>query len=163
MSATNVTHPDERVFRVHLEGGPFQSGIDRGRWRLIAITWPCVVIAVSAAVREGAPAEYALRFDCGNYPNVAPTARFWDAENDRPLPLGQRPWGTGRVALAFRIDWKGDRCLYLPCDREALSGHDGWRTQYPWMIWHASSDITLYLWILYDLLHSRDYTGMRGA
>jgi hypothetical protein len=158
-----VRHPDERVFRAHIEAGPFQSGVDRGRWRLISIAWPFVVIAVSAAERRGAPQEYALRFECSNYPSVAPTARFWDVEHDCSLPYGRRSWGTGRVALAFRIDWKGDQCLYLPCDRGALPGHDAWRTQHPWMIWDASSDITLYLRVLYDLLHSRDYTGIRGT
>jgi hypothetical protein len=149
--------------RAHVERGTFQSGVDRGRWRLVSITWPFVVIAVSAAERSGAPQEYALRFECSNYPSVASTARFWDVEHDCSLSHGQRPWGTGRVALAFRIDWKGDQCLYLPCDREALHGHDAWRTQHPGIIWDASSDITLYLRVLYDLLHWRDYTGTRGT
>jgi hypothetical protein len=158
-----VKRPDECVFQEHVEGGAFQSGVARGRWRLVSITWPFAMIAVSAAERPDAPQEYVFRFDCSNYPSVAPTARFWDVEHDRPLPHHQRPWGTGRVALAFRTDWKGDQCLYLPYDREALPGHDAWRTQHPWMIWDASSDITLYLRVLYDLLHSRDYTGLRGT
>jgi hypothetical protein len=88
--------------RAHVERSTFQSGVDRGRWRLVSITWPFVVIAVSAAERSGAPQEYALRFECSNYPSVASTARFWDVEHDCSLSHGQRPWGTGRVALAFR-------------------------------------------------------------
>jgi hypothetical protein len=76
MSETHVERPDERVFRAHIESGSFQSGVDRGRWRLVSITWPFVMITVSAAERPGAPQEYALRFDCSDYPSVAPTARF---------------------------------------------------------------------------------------
>ena len=83
----------------------------------------------------------------------------------RLLPLAwSKAMGDGsRRARLPRIDWKGDQCLYLPCDREALHGHDAWRTQHPGIIWDASSDITLYLRVLYDLLHWRDYTGTRGT
>ena len=40
---------DEQVFRAHLEAGPFQSGVDRGRWRLLSLQWPYALIAVQAA------------------------------------------------------------------------------------------------------------------
>jgi hypothetical protein len=53
--------------------------------------------------------------------------------------------------------------LYLPCDRLSIEGHDAWRTQYPAMNWISTSDITLYLGIVYELLNSSDYTGPRGA
>jgi hypothetical protein len=154
---------DERVFRYHVGAGAFQSGVDRGRWRLIRIAWPYAVISVAAAERPGAPDSYSFRFQLDNYPSSAPVARCWETERDAPLECTQRPWGTGRVQIAFRTDFKGDTCLYLPCDRLALEGHDGWRTQHPSMVWTPSSDITLYLRILNDLLHSRDYTGVRGS
>ena len=38
--------PDERAFREDVERGPFLSGVDRGRWRLVAIDWPLADIAV---------------------------------------------------------------------------------------------------------------------
>jgi hypothetical protein len=155
--------PDERVFRSHIVGGAFQSGADRGRWRLEEIAWPYALFAVAAAPRESAPGEYGFRFLVDNYPATAPIGQCWDLERRAPLEYRRRPWGTGRVEIAFRIDWKGDTCLYLPCDRIAIEGHDAWRTQHAWMVWTASSDITLYLRILHDLLHSRDYTGVRGA
>ena len=165
MSARSETavQPDERVFRYHVDGGAFQSGVDRGRWRLIGIAWPYACISVAAATRSQAPDEFAFRFQLDNYPTSAPIARCWDIELDAPLEYSRRPWGTGRVQMAFRTDFRGDSCLYLPCDRLALEGHDGWRTQHPSMIWTPSSDITLYLRILNDLLHSRDYTGIRGS
>ncbi|MGH7618153.1 MAG: DUF7665 family protein [Gemmatimonadaceae bacterium] len=154
---------DERVFRAHVARAAFQVGVDRGRWRSISIDWPVAVIAVSAASRAGASDEYAFQFKLNGYPTTAPTGRLWDAGGDQALAHARRPWGGGRVALAFRTDWRGDTCLYLPCDREALAGHDAWRTQHPSMIWNSSSDITLYLRVLHDLLHSRDYTGIRGT
>lgn len=154
---------DERVFRAHLAAGPFQSGVDRGRWRLLALAWPYAVIAIRAAERPGGPAEYALRFECTNYPQTPPTAQPWDAERGVPLEHARWPGGRSRIPLAFNPTWKGGQCLYLPCDRLAIEGHDGWRSQHPSMIWSPAGDITQYLRIVYDLLTSSDYTGPRGA
>lgn len=155
--------PDEHVFRAHTEAGPFQSGVDRGRWRLLSITWPYATIAIGAAQREHAPREYALRFECSNYPTAAPSAQPWD--NERGAPLEQRCWptGRGRVQLAFNPNWNNGQCLYLPCDRLSIIGHDPWKDQHPAMIWSSTSNITLYLRIVYDLLNSSDYTGTRGT
>ena len=154
---------DEQVFRAHLEAGPFQSGFDRGRWRLLSIDWPHSVIAVQAAEREGGPLEYALRFECTDYPKSPPTAQPWDADGDVPLLPERWPGGKTRVSRAFKPGWKDGQCLYLPCDRLSIEGHDGWRTEYPSMIWSPASDITLYLRIVHDLLNSSDYSGPRGA
>jgi hypothetical protein len=49
--------PDERALRSHLEEGAFQSGVDRGYWRLLSIAWPHLLIAVRAAKRANSPAE----------------------------------------------------------------------------------------------------------
>jgi hypothetical protein len=154
--------PDEGMFRAHLESGPFLSGADRGRWRLIEITWPYTVVGVSAAARENGPLEYVFRFECSNYPQSPPTAQPWDLEYGVPLAPARWPGGRSRVPAAFRPDWKGGQCLYLPCDRVSIEGHDAWRTQHPAMNWTSTSDITLYLDILYELLNSSDYTGARG-
>ena len=154
---------DEQVFRAHLAAGPFQSGLDHGRWRLIALNWPHVVIAIQAAERINGPAEYALRFECTNYPQTPPTAQPWDTERAAPLPPTRWPNGTNRVPLAFNPGWRGGQCLYLPCDRLSIEGHDVWRNQHPSMIWSPTSDITQYLRIVHDLLTSSDYSGIRGA
>jgi hypothetical protein len=158
-----ATSPDERVFRAHLDAGPFQSGVDRGRWRLLSVAWPHAVIAISAAERPGGPVEYALRFECTNYPQSPPTAQLWDVACDAPLKPALWPGGRTRVPLAFNPGWKGGQCLYLPCDRLSIEGHDGWRSQHPAMIWSPAGDITQYLRIVYELLTSSDYTGPRGA
>ena len=160
LDSGQVIPPDERVLRAHLEAGPFQLGTACGRWRLIRIAWPYVWIAVAAAPRENAPAEYSFRFDCTQYPQAAPTAAPWDPMHDRALPADDWPGGTGRVADAFNPGWNA-AAIYLPCDRIALQGHDGWRTQHPHLLWTAAKDITHYLKILDDYLHSPHYTGLR--
>ena len=155
--------PDEHVFRTHLEGGSFQSGVDRGRWRLGSIAWPHAIISIRAAERPGGPTEYTLRFDCSDYPQSPPTAQPWNPELDQPLEHARWPGGRARLPLAFNPNWKGGQCLYLPCDRLSITGHDGWLSQHPSMIWFPTGDITQYLRIVYDLLNSSDYTGPRGA
>jgi hypothetical protein len=156
-------NPDEKVFRAHLEQGLFQSGVDRGRWQLVSVNWPYSIITVSAAERATAPSEYAFRFELGNYPTAAPTAQPWNDSSNIPLERQRWPGGRGRIQYAFNPDWKSGSCLYLPCDRHAIEGHDPWRAQHPEMIWDPKGDITQYLKIIHDLLNSEDYTGIRGA
>ena len=161
--AEPLVGPDERVLRAHVQAGPFQSGADRGRWRLLSISWPYAVIAVAAAPRPGAPDEYALRFDLAGYPQSAPTARPWDTDQDAPLPPARWPHGRSRVPQVFRPDWQGGSALYLPCDRVSFQGHDAWQQQHPDLLWKPTHDITHYLGIVHELLISSDYSGVRGA
>jgi hypothetical protein len=153
----------EKVLRAHLDAGPFLSGVDRGRWRLVALSWPHVIIAVSAAERSGAPPEYTFRFECSGYPQTAPTAQPWSEFDNVPLPPERWPGGRSRVPAAFNPSWKSGQALYLPCDRLAIQGHDPWLTQHPSMIWSPRRDITQYLHVVYDLLNSSDYSGLRCA
>lgn len=153
--------PDERVFREHLEAGPFQSGVDRGRWNLVSVNWSHSVIAVSAASHLSAPDEFDFRFELTNYPAVPPTAQPWNSETNTALEIGKWATGGGRMQLAFNPGWKSGSCLYLPCDRQSIEGHEIWIQQHPEMIWSPGGDITQYLRIIYDLLNSKDYTGIR--
>jgi hypothetical protein len=157
--------PDQQVFLAHTESGPFQSGVDRGWWRLISVKWPIALIGISAAPRDNGPTEYIFRFECSNYPQVAPTAQPWNLNSDTLLEPAKWPGGRNRVVDVFRVDWKVNQvpCLYIPCDRLTLAGHTDWPVTHPHLIWKSDSDITLYLYAIYDLLHTSDYTGPRSA
>jgi hypothetical protein len=160
---TASARPDEQVFTQHITDGPFQAGVDRRHWRLISVEWPYAIIAVSAAPRPGGPAEFYFRFELSNYPQVAPTAQPWNVATQSPLPAAQWPAGPRRVSSVFRPDWKGGQCLYLPCDRVSMQGHDGWRAAHPHLLWQANHDITLYLEAIYDLVNCSDYSGVHGT
>lgn len=159
--------PDEQVFWSHIRSGTFQSGVDRGWWRLDSISWPVALIGVAAAPRLNAPNEYLFRFDCANYPQSAPTAQPWDADRNAPLEPAKWPGGQPRMKEIFNPGWVAgpdkSHCLYVPCDRLSMIGHDGWRNQHPHLIWKPSSDVTLYLGLIHELLNSFDYTGTYGA
>ena len=155
--------PDERIFREHLTRGAFRQGEIRGKWEVLRIAWPKAIFCVSAASRPGAPDRYALQFDLAGYPQAAPTARLWNADADASLAPNNYPTGPSgsRVERAFRSDWHNGEALYLPCDRRSINGHPAWRTQHPNLLWSPDRDITFFLEIVHDLLHSSTYTGVR--
>lgn len=153
--------PDERSFIADLEKPLFRAGVADERWRLRRVSWPFALIGVAA--KDGA--EYVLRFDCNGYPASPPTGRLWDADAEGALPVERWPRsvGGGRVGAVFRADWKAGTALYLPCDREALAGHDAWLTEMPSKIWQPSVGIVHYLELVHELLHSRDYAPPHRA
>lgn len=155
--------PDHQAFLRHIEDAPFQIGVDRGKWRLLhPITWPQVLIAVSAPSRPASPDEWTFRFDLSGYPHQPPTAGLWDVANQNWLSPGHWPKGNGRFSLAFNSTWNA-HALYLPCDRFALISHEGWISAHPHLIWTPDKDITFYLEILYDYFHSLSYQGAGAA
>lgn len=164
VETTRPMGPDERLFRERVQGGAFALGEADGRWRLISVDWPQALVWVAAANRDGAPDGYILCINLDRYPSQAPTAQFWSIEADAPLPLDQWPRGApgSRVDRAFNPGWRRD-AIYMPCDRVALQGHGRWPTQYRRYLWTSKKDITFYLNIIHDLLHSTHYQGVRSA
>jgi hypothetical protein len=160
---TEVIPPDHLLLQRDLAGPKFRCGEIAGRWRLVSLKWPFAVIAVSAPAKAGAPDEYAFRFECTGYPQDPATAQPWDVATDSPLAPKQWPGGGPLLTAVFRPDWEGARCLYIPCDRISIQKHANWPTEHPARLWQASCGITCYLEQIYDLLHTSDYSGIRGA
>ena len=152
--------PDEKAFRANLEGAAFRLGVAEGRWRLLSIAWPIAIISVTA--KDGRAFE--LRFDVSGFPGAPPTSGLWDSAHKVPLSRNQWPRSLGgRVGAVFNFDWKAGTALYLPCDREAIVGHDNWRTEMPSKIWRPSAGIIHYLEQVHELLNCRDYAPPLGA
>ncbi len=150
-----MSAPDERAFRADVAKATFRLGQAERRWRLVEITWPFALIGVTAKDAR----EYILHFECTGYPQTPPTSGPWDPERNAILAFDRWPrGGGGRVGGVFRTEWKSGSALYLPCDREAIAGHDNWRTEMPSKIWRPSDGIVQYLEIVHELLHCRDYS-----
>lgn len=160
---TPVTPPDQRLLEHDLAAAEFRCGEIEGHWRHVATTWPHVVIAVSAAPRPNALAEYGFRFECTGYRQSPPTSRPWDLTTNAPLAFNCWPTGRSIVPSVFRTNWKDGTCLYLPCDRMAIEGHTNWYHEYPERVWNPLRGIVCYLEQLYDLLTSNDYTGAQST
>jgi hypothetical protein len=149
-----ISAPDERAFQADLAKAKFRLGQAEKRWHLQVVTWPFVLIGLTA--KDGR--EYVLRFNCSDYPQTPPTAGPWDVNQNTILPFDKWPRSQGgRLGAVFRTDWKGGTALYLPCDRESIVGHDNWRTEMPSKIWKQTDGIVQYLELVHELLNCRDY------
>lgn len=149
-----MSGPDQRAFEADSARAAFRLGQIEGRWRLVEVAWPFVFLGVTARDSR----EFILRFNCAGYPQTAPTAALWDQKTNAILPFDLWPRGQGgRVSAVFRTDWKNGSALYLPCDREAIAGHDNWRHEMPSKIWRPADGIVQYLELVHELLQSRDY------
>lgn len=158
MEGAATVRPDEAALRADLARGRFVSGERAGRWRLVRIAWPFVTITVRAADQV----EYGLRFECSDYPRTAATAQPWDPVADGPLPVALWPCGASRIPAAFNPGWRGGTCIYLPCDRHSIAGHDNWRSEHPALLWEPAKGICKYLGIVHQMLNSADYGGRHG-
>jgi len=155
--------PGLTLLEQDLAAPEFRCGEIEGRWRCTQTAWPYAVIAVCAPSRPGAPNEFGFRFECSGYRQTPATAQPWDIAANTPLPANRWPTGTSIVPSVFRPAWRQGQCLYLPCDRSSIEGHDGWRHQHPSRLWQPSRGIICYLEQIYELLNQSDYTGLCGT
>ena len=155
--------PDRVLLELDLAAPEFRCGEVEGRFRHVSTHWPHAVIAVAAPPMPGAPQEFGFRFNCSGYRRTPVTAQPWDIASNTPLPPARWPTGPRMASAVFRPDWKQGQCLYLPCDRHSIEGHDEWRTKYPSRLWKPARGIMCYLEQIYDLFHHSDYSGVVGA
>ena len=99
--------PDERAFRADIGKPAFRLAQAEGRWRLIGITWPHVLIAVTAADGRA----YVLRFNCAGYPQEPPTGGPWDPDKNTVLPAARWPRSKGG-----RTTWENVVTACSPCN-----------------------------------------------
>lgn len=150
---------EEALFRAHLEGVPFRSGLDRERWGFPgepSVAWPHCILWVQCEPRFGASARLSLRFEVTGYSATAPNAVPWDTEKNQALAGDKWPKGPGNVSKVFNPGWNSG-ALYAPCDRIAMAGHDAWKAAHPQWWWTPDSEITLYLEFVHRCLNPLDH------
>ena len=141
--------------------GTFLAGVEAGRWRLVSVEWPIVTVMVSAAPREGAPTEFAIRFELGGYPNTTPPGAS-GTRRRTPLWLPTCAPRALDVALIFRIDgWAGGpTAMYAPWDRLALQTHPNWLQEAPAFGLASRAEPDLHLDNLHRVLNDDGYLGI---
>jgi hypothetical protein len=160
---TTVRSPSEALLEMDLKSPAFRCGELEGRWRHVTTTWPHSVIAITAASRSNAPADYVFRFECSGYRQTPVTGQPWDLGANAPLPADRWPNGRSIIPSVFRPEWKSGCCIYLPCDRLSIEGHPNWLSEHPARLWDPARGMVCYLEQLHELLTSKDYTGTRRA
>ena len=143
--------PELQALEAHLASGRFKAGAARSRWRLVKIEWPYAFIEVAA--RDGR--WICIRFDCTGYPVRPPQGMPWDFRSQQPLPSEKWPRG-GRVSQVFNHGWKNGAALYIPCDREAIIGHENWYRELPHLIWQPARGLLQYIEAIHEVLHSHE-------
>jgi hypothetical protein len=140
---------DEAAFRNDIASDAFQAGVLEGFWEIppeaAGMAWPHFLIKVASSLSTVPAGGVTLRFTLDGYPNTAPTAVPWDLTKNAPLAPADWPKGEGLVAQAFKPGWNNALCLYIPCDRGAMAGHDVWKTQHPHYYWQPTFTIVRYL------------------
>lgn len=150
---------DQSVFNQHMQEGFFQLASDDGRWGIHKLlSWPNVILWVTALSKRGCPDRYYFRFDLSGYPSTAPTACPWDNNTDQRLDNVKWPTGQRLVSKTFNYGWNLN-ALYVPCDRIAMNAHESWITQFPELWWQPHFKINVYLDFIHRLLNSSDYAN----
>lgn len=137
--------PDPSLSRLEqdLRGAGVEAGAAAGQWRIVALDWPFLFVAIVA----GDGNELGMRLRVDSYPALAPAGQPWDLGPDCALPYERWPTG-GTAPQVFRAaDWSranGD-APYLACDRAGLKAHPEWASNHPARAWNAGRTIAFYL------------------
>ena len=158
-----ATAPDLAMLMQDLAAPDIRCGELQAMWRHVSTAWPYVVMAVGAPALANAPQEYGFRFECTGYRQNPVTAQPWNLTAQAALPAQDWPMGGPIFSSVFRPEWKQGHCLYLPCDRLSIEGHDNWRNEHPSRLWQPARGLICYLEQLYDLLNQSDYSGRVAA
>ena len=125
-----------------LAAGDFDAGSGAGRWHLVGLCWPHLLVTVTC----GDGGRLGLRIAVDGYPRLAPAGQPWDLHRGQALPQDLWPEG-GPSPQVFRRDWSpgNGNAPYLACDRTGLATHSGWAVQHPDRAWNPGRNVAFYL------------------
>ncbi len=158
--------PDALKFNSDVKDALFIIGINEGKWGIEnnsdeRLTWPFVLIWVSADKRNNAPEKFYFQFELDNYPAQAPNICIWNPILDAPLEQAKRPKGIGDSYFMFRADWENGNHIYTPYERRTISAHaQEWLNGYPNLRWKNTDSIFKILEHLHFTLNNPDYHGV---
>jgi hypothetical protein len=128
--------------RRDLGAADVEAGVASGLWRIVALTWPVLTVAVRLDTGD----EVGLRLAVDDYPVSAPAGQPWDLHADALLPVARWPV-SGRPLEVFRPDWSPNNgnAPYLACDRIGLATHPNWASEHPNRAWNPTRTVGFYL------------------
>jgi hypothetical protein len=92
----------ERLLAKHLALGCFQSGVEKGLWRVVDIRWPCAAFALMTDGTGGRFREATIRLHLERYPIEPPLLELWNARRCSAVDADLWPrWYVNFVSESF--------------------------------------------------------------
>jgi hypothetical protein len=146
-----IAFPDQRQVESDLDEINFRAGVLTGRWRVIALEFPCLDFAIAGTERDGSQREYGFRADLSNFPSQAPMVQIWDFEKRQALDPAHRPKGNRRIEVTFQR-WGSDT-VYRPWER--MTGpHNSNAVNFPHLAWRPDRRLSFIFEDLHGILNS---------
>ena len=148
--------PDEHTLLAHLDTVRFLSGVEEGRWEVLELDFPKLVVRVTGQDFGGeftATMDFQLLFD--GFPTVVPFVQHWDqATNARPAPPAPDKAPPGVVDALKEWSPDGGRThggVYRAWQRHAAV-HNAWAQKRPDEAWRRDRQLTFIMENLYGLV-----------
>ncbi len=160
--------PDELTLRRQLESVPFLSGVETGRWEVLELDFPALVVRVNGSNFTGdVQASMEFQLVCDNFPVRGPFVQLWDfAARCRPSPpdVSKAPFALVDAFKEWsRDDHGGYGGIYRGWQRYAAL-HNGWAQKYPEDAWRRDRPLTFIMEKLYGLVSEQaDWLALRAA
>jgi hypothetical protein len=145
-----ISDPAAARVEEDLKEGNCVSGLQAGRWRIIAFTFPRLDFAVTATEPDGTVREYGFKADLTNFPATAPRVQIWNHATDTAVAQDQRPKGNPQVEKAFQ--WWQEDTVYRSWDR--MTGpHNNNAANQPHLAWHPNRRLSFIFRDIHGILN----------
>lgn len=151
--------PDEHTLLEHLKSVRFQAGVEEGRWEVLELAFPVLIVRVNGEDLSGQTrTSMDFRMECDGFPAIAPFVERWDYQlggrPTQPAVPPAPPTAAPSVTDALK-DWSNPQGahggIYQPWQRYAAD-HNGWAAIRPDLAWHRNRNISFIMEELYALI-----------
>lgn len=155
--------PDERALVGQLQSTRFLAGVDEGRWRIVSLDFPMIVVRINACDLDGVHCvSMEFQLVCDDFPAKAPFVQRWDYVNNSRPPAPDGPPGV-KDALK---DWthKGKHGGVYRAWQRYASVHNNWAAKRPDEAWRRDRPLVFIMEQLYALVSEQaDWLALRSA
>jgi hypothetical protein len=145
----------QRTLEAHFNSVRFQTGVEQGRWKIVAYKFPLLDVQVTAHDPYGGQtASLEFRLLCDNFPALGPFVQHWDsALKHRPDPPLQSSPGVTDALKTWHRDGSNSEYggIYRAWQRYAAL-HNNWAAKRPDEAWRRDRHITFIMEHLYELV-----------
>lgn len=98
-NGAGISSVGERLLRQHFQCESFVTGVERGFWRLVTLSWPSALFAIGEVFSTADP-EVAVKLYLEQYPIGAPTLELFDLSTN--MKIAARSWPSWFIDFITR-------------------------------------------------------------